>query len=218
MTINHRTSYHAFPVNLARGGTATQSSTYTDETAEQAIDGHPDSTCSETIIGRNPWWRLDLRDVYHVNRVVITNRFICCSSEINGAEIHIGNSLENDGNNNPICAVVSSIPAGESYTYYCGEMEGQYLNLLIAGENKILTMCEVEVYGKGRFVAKTMVKMQFISSADLSDPSVRNNLLKQLGTALDNRGLKNVTLQWSQLPKKEVKEVKNAKRCSEGHE
>ncbi|KAI7813792.1 I-FBPL [Triplophysa rosa] len=143
-------------INLARGGAATQSSTYTDETADKAIDGNPDKKCAETVIGNNPWWRLDLRDVYHVNKVVITNRFICCSSEINGAEIRIGKSLEKDGNNNPICAVVSYIPAGESYTYYCGEMEGQYVNLFIAGENKILTMCEVEVYGKGKSVILTL--------------------------------------------------------------
>lgn len=108
----HQYISYSFPVNLATGGAATQSSTYTDESADKAIDGDPDTTCTETVIGSNPWWRLDLGDVYHVNRVVITNTFICCSSEINGAEIHIGNSLENDGNNNPMWESLSVVLAG----------------------------------------------------------------------------------------------------------
>ncbi|KAL0189949.1 hypothetical protein M9458_017048, partial [Cirrhinus mrigala] len=92
---------------------------------------------------------LDLRDVYKISKVVITNRNDCCAEQINGAEIRIGNSLENNGNDNPICAVIPAIPAGESYNYSCGGMEGRYVNLIIPGDMKILTLCEVEVYGQG---------------------------------------------------------------------
>uniref|UniRef100_A0A8C1J2M5 Fucolectin tachylectin-4 pentraxin-1 domain-containing protein n=1 Tax=Cyprinus carpio TaxID=7962 RepID=A0A8C1J2M5_CYPCA len=126
----------------------TQSSTYGLWSAEHAIDFNPGltkswSACSSSNVQTNPWWRVDLSYIYRVSRVVITNRLDCCPERINGAEIRIGNSLENNGNNNPI------IPAGVSSTYICNDMEGRYVNLIIPGDSRILTLCEVEVYGEG---------------------------------------------------------------------
>ncbi|ROL29811.1 Fucolectin [Anabarilius grahami] len=138
---------------MAVDGTATQSSTYMvpseNWSAENAIDGNHDlqqlyTGCSSTPGETNPWWRLDLRHIYQVSKVVVTNRLDCCAQPINGAEIRIGNSLENNGNNNPICAVIPAIPAGESYNYSCDGMEGRYVNLIIPGDMK------VEVYGEGK--------------------------------------------------------------------
>ncbi|RXN31106.1 hypothetical protein ROHU_004832 [Labeo rohita] len=139
--------------NVAVDGAATQSSTFMSWFAEKAIDSNRGlqqyPLCSSTLNESNPWWRLDLRDVYKISKVVVTNRNDCCAEQINGAEIHIGNSLENNGSDNPICAVIPVIPAGESYNYSCGGMEGRYVNLIIPGDIKILTLCEVEVYGQG---------------------------------------------------------------------
>ncbi|XP_050958286.1 uncharacterized protein LOC127159520 [Labeo rohita] len=139
--------------NVAVDGAATQSSTFMSWFAEKAIDSNRGlqqyPLCSSTLNETNPWWRLDLRDVYKISKVVVTNRNDCCAEQINGAEIHIGNSLENNGSDNPICAVIPAIPAGESYNYSCGGMEGRYVNLIIPGDMKILTLCEVEVYGQG---------------------------------------------------------------------
>ncbi|XP_067266335.1 uncharacterized protein [Chanodichthys erythropterus] len=170
--------------NLAAGEAATQSSTSADWSAEKAIDGNRGlqqlyTGCSSTLNETNPWWRLDLRHVYRVSRVVITNRKDCCAERLNGAEIHIGNSLENNGSNNPICAVIPAIPAGESYSYSCNGMDGRYVNLIIPGDMKILALCEVEVYGDGPVLKRSFVKMQFNSRVDLTDPSMRENVLKQ---------------------------------------
>uniref|UniRef100_A0A8C1CTV4 Fucolectin tachylectin-4 pentraxin-1 domain-containing protein n=1 Tax=Cyprinus carpio carpio TaxID=630221 RepID=A0A8C1CTV4_CYPCA len=140
--------------NLASNGSTTQSSTSGDWFAERAIDGNRGlheqykGGCSSTLAETNPWWRLDLNNVYSVSRVVVTNRIDCCVEKINGSEIRIGNSLENNGNNNPICAVIPAIPAGESYSFSCGGMEGRYVNLIIPGDMKTLTLCEVEVFGE----------------------------------------------------------------------
>ncbi|XP_016112928.1 fucolectin-1-like [Sinocyclocheilus grahami] len=147
--------YVIFPGNLATGRTITQSSTIGTWLGQQAIDFNPgfiqpSSSCSSTDNQTNPWWRVDLSSVYRVSRVVITNRLDCCPEQIDGAEIHIGNSLENNGNNNPICAVISSIPAGVSSTYTCNGMDGRYVSLFIPGDSKILTLCEVEVYEEGK--------------------------------------------------------------------
>uniref|UniRef100_A0A671QTP1 Fucolectin tachylectin-4 pentraxin-1 domain-containing protein n=1 Tax=Sinocyclocheilus anshuiensis TaxID=1608454 RepID=A0A671QTP1_9TELE len=118
-------------------GATTQSSTITGWFAEKAIDSNR---------GLQQNTRLDLRDVYPISEVVITNRNDCCAEQINGAGIRIGNSLEINGNNNPICAVIPAIPAGESYSYSCAGIEGRYVNLIIPGDMKTLTLCEVEVY------------------------------------------------------------------------
>ncbi|KAG1956507.1 fucolectin [Pimephales promelas] len=154
LTISEVEVYGYLAGNLALDGAATQSSTSGDWFAGNAIDGNRGlqqlyTGCSSTLNQTNPWWRLDLRQIYTVSNVVFTNRNDCCAEQINGAEIRIGNSLENNGSNNPICAVIPAIPAGESYNYSCGGMEGRYVNLIIPGDMKTLTICELEVYGEG---------------------------------------------------------------------
>ncbi|XP_050969663.1 uncharacterized protein LOC127167579 [Labeo rohita] len=201
--------YVTLPVNLATEKNVTQSSTIGTWFAPQAIDSNPGfknpgSSCSSTNGQTNPWWRVDLRYIYRVSRVVVTNRLDCCPERINGAEIHIGNSLENNGNNNPICAVISSIPAGVSSMYPCNDMEGRYVNLFIPGDSRFLTLCEVEVYGEGPLLKNTFVKMKLKSSSSLSEPDLRVQLLSQLESALAQQGFSDVTLQWSQPPKQEV--------------
>ncbi|XP_026113674.1 uncharacterized protein LOC113092307 [Carassius auratus] len=201
--------YVIFPGNLATGKNVTQSSTFGSWISEQAIDFNPgftqpSSACSSTNVQTNPWWRVDLRYIYRISIVVITNRLDCCPERINGAEIRIGNSLENNGNNNPICTVISSIPAGVSSTYICNDIEGRYVNLIIPGDSRFLTLCEVEVYGEGPLLKRTFLKMKLKSSWSLSDPAVRVQLLSQLQSVLVQRGFSDVTLQWSQPPEQEV--------------
>ncbi|CAB1345496.1 unnamed protein product [Coregonus sp. 'balchen'] len=87
-------------------GVATQSSLYEDGNAHNAIDGNRESnykqgSCTHTTQETNPWWRVDVLDVYRVTAVTITNRGDCCPERLDGEKIHIGNSLENNGINNP---------------------------------------------------------------------------------------------------------------------
>uniref|UniRef100_A0A8C1PRX5 Fucolectin tachylectin-4 pentraxin-1 domain-containing protein n=1 Tax=Cyprinus carpio TaxID=7962 RepID=A0A8C1PRX5_CYPCA len=141
-----------FKRNLALGGKAVQSSTYSDLAAAQnAIDGNRQSmyvlgSCSHTNADRDPWWRVDLLDVYRVTRVSITNRGDCCEKRIEGVQIRIGNSLENNGNNSQLAATVGSIPLGNTKTFEFKPVKGRYVNLIVPGCNEYLTLCEVEVY------------------------------------------------------------------------
>ncbi|KAJ7985525.1 hypothetical protein DPEC_G00352960 [Dallia pectoralis] len=139
--------------NVALLGKATQSSLL-DHSAYNAIDGNRDSdvthgSCSHTAQELNPWWRLDLFNTYKVFSITITNiKDPIYSVRLNGAEIRIGNVLHVDnGNSNPRCAVISSIPAGLSSTFQCNGMEGRYINVVIPGRKEYLTLCEVEVNG-----------------------------------------------------------------------
>uniref|UniRef100_A0A8C2GXZ4 Fucolectin tachylectin-4 pentraxin-1 domain-containing protein n=1 Tax=Cyprinus carpio TaxID=7962 RepID=A0A8C2GXZ4_CYPCA len=150
--IQKQIKVYAFLLNfiVKLSGHAVQSSVLEYYRADRAVDGikhapGPASFCTHTNSETNPWWRLDLLDNYYIRTVIITNRADCCPERLDGAEIRIGNSLENNGNNNPICAVIASIPIGASHSYSCPDMEGRYMNIVVPG-NRYLTLCEVEVY------------------------------------------------------------------------
>ncbi|KAM7421537.1 hypothetical protein PAMA_015600 [Pampus argenteus] len=144
--------------NVALRGKATQSFCYRGSqdasgAASNAIDGNRESnylagSCSHTVQQTNPWWRVDLLDSYVVTSIIITNRGDSWPERINGAEIHIGNSLQQNGAANPVVAVISNIPAGRSFPIlFTKHVEGRYVTVVIPGRDKILTLCEVEVYG-----------------------------------------------------------------------
>uniref|UniRef100_A0A4W5QZB8 C-type lectin domain-containing protein n=1 Tax=Hucho hucho TaxID=62062 RepID=A0A4W5QZB8_9TELE len=136
--------------NLAMNGVATQSSLYGNRDASDAIDGKRNThyeSCTHTLKDSNPWWRVDLLNEYRITEVTLTNRGDCCPERLDGAEIRIGNSLENNGINNPRCAVISHIPAGEAHTFQCSGMHGRYVVVVIPGRSEWLTLCELEVYG-----------------------------------------------------------------------
>uniref|UniRef100_A0A8C2WEL5 Si:ch211-215k15.4 n=1 Tax=Cyclopterus lumpus TaxID=8103 RepID=A0A8C2WEL5_CYCLU len=137
--------------NLAHQGKATQSSLHSSGNAINAIDGNRASywnqaSCTHTKADLNPWWRLDLGTTHRVFSVNITNTIDSVPQRLNGAEILIGDSLENNGNNNPRCAVISSIPGGFTEDFQCNGMDGRYVNVVIPGRSEYLTLCEVEVY------------------------------------------------------------------------
>uniref|UniRef100_H3B360 Fucolectin tachylectin-4 pentraxin-1 domain-containing protein n=1 Tax=Latimeria chalumnae TaxID=7897 RepID=H3B360_LATCH len=140
-------------LNVALYGKADQSSVYHEEgMPEHAIDGNKNSnytikSCTHTIPETGPWWRVDLKKPHQISRVAITNRGDCCAERLEGAEVRIGNSLDNNGNNNPKCATVESPWAGSTETFCCYGMEGRYVNIVIPGREVSLTLCEVEVYG-----------------------------------------------------------------------
>ncbi|KAL6476263.1 hypothetical protein MHYP_G00147620 [Metynnis hypsauchen] len=138
--------------NLAAGAKAVQSSTVDGSgDAQNAVDGKRNTdyrrgSCSHTNYERDPWWRVELPAVYNVTSVTITNRGDCCGDRINGAQIRIGNSLKNNGNENKLVAVIHSLQTGATSTFSFSAAEGQFVNILLPGGGKILTLCEVEVW------------------------------------------------------------------------
>uniref|UniRef100_A0A8C5R052 Fucolectin tachylectin-4 pentraxin-1 domain-containing protein n=1 Tax=Leptobrachium leishanense TaxID=445787 RepID=A0A8C5R052_9ANUR len=140
-------------VNLALRGISSQSSTYDYlGAAENAIDGSSSTNylskhCSHTHLDIEPWWKLDLRKVYNVTRVKVTNRGDCCNERLNGAVIRIGLSPEHGGTLNSNCGTVSSIGLGETVSFNCDGMVGRYVTIVIPGETRSLSLCEVQVFG-----------------------------------------------------------------------
>ncbi|XP_056623955.1 fucolectin-like [Triplophysa dalaica] len=202
--------------NCAFTGTVTQSSTSSTWLALHAIDGvrhgpDPDilTYCSATTVQSNPWWRLDLLDIHDISTVIITARSDCCEDQTNGAEIRIGNSLENNGNNNPICAVTSGLLTGNTISYSCHGMVGQYVNVVMSGRTNHLVLCEVEVYGKVFHKRKSFLRLKFSSSVDVA--AERNEIIQQLQSGLGSH-ISDFKLYWTQLPKKEEEQEEDGGR------
>ncbi len=98
-----------FIENVALRGKATQSDRYvhTFGAAYNAIDGNRESTfeagsCIHSAEMTNPWWRVDLLESYIITSITITNRGDCCPERLNVLQIHIGNSLQDNGLKNPL--------------------------------------------------------------------------------------------------------------------
>ncbi|KAI4810554.1 hypothetical protein KUCAC02_013494 [Chaenocephalus aceratus] len=121
-----------------------------------AIDGSRDSkfddgskvmSCSVTNHESNPWWRLTLPKTHKVFSVKITNRYKF-HERLDGAEIRIGDSLVNNGADNPRFALITSMTASETAEFKVPNgMDGRYVYIGVPGREEYLTLCEVEVFG-----------------------------------------------------------------------
>uniref|UniRef100_A0A3Q0QSA1 Fucolectin tachylectin-4 pentraxin-1 domain-containing protein n=1 Tax=Amphilophus citrinellus TaxID=61819 RepID=A0A3Q0QSA1_AMPCI len=137
--------------NVALNKQAVQASVGWNGVPSRAVDGcnsgmWNDGCCSHTLGQQNPWWRVDLLAVYKVTAVTIINRQDHCSSCLYGAQILVGNSLVQNGNQNPMCGIIPSFPGTLTYTFQCNEMEGRYINVLLPGSLQYLMLCEVQVF------------------------------------------------------------------------
>ncbi|KAJ1134335.1 hypothetical protein NDU88_000787 [Pleurodeles waltl] len=181
-------------VNVAPQGYATQSTTFNFEGfAKNAISGdllsdYLSGHCSRTAYEVSPWWRVDLGQSYEVVSVAVTNRGDCCGEQLNGAEIRIGNSLENHGIDNPRCATIQSLGTGATQSYACSGMSGRYVTVVIPGRAEYLSLCEVQVFALPKWDQRLVLKATTLlqSKNDIFKcPWSRAQMLKQLSFLLD---------------------------------
>jgi len=100
-----------------------------------ALDGD-DGSCSQTSREISPWWRVDLEEP----RLVISVR-VLFAVDSGDFEIRVGNWPT--WQNNPVCAfqaMTASMRVG------C-QGEGRYLFVVLPGEGRSLSLCELEVTG-----------------------------------------------------------------------
>ena len=128
-----------------------QSSTFDGRASSLAVDGNinaVNASCTHTNWQADPWWRVDLLDPVQVVYLFIVNRWDCCSDRLHNFEIRIGNSLGNNGNSNPQCGGLHSLNNVQSKVIPCASpLIGRYINIIIPGPRKLLTLCEVQVHG-----------------------------------------------------------------------
>jgi len=151
-TASQLTSKGAFrhPPNLAVGKPAKQSTTYdTDKAADKAVDGmrsnQETSQCSHTNIGdASPWWTVELGKDHKISSVrIMTIGYSGDGVRINPFRIKIGNSY---------CTQTSGsrdwqLPPPETGDFTCSQpLVGSSVTIEVVGSNRILQLCEVEVY------------------------------------------------------------------------
>uniref|UniRef100_K7F5G6 Fucolectin tachylectin-4 pentraxin-1 domain-containing protein n=3 Tax=Pelodiscus sinensis TaxID=13735 RepID=K7F5G6_PELSI len=73
----------------------------------------------------------------------------CCGGKLKGAQIHVGDSLVNQGEDNPLCGTITDHRPGSLSTICCSGLEGRYVTIVIPGKTEHLTLCEVEVLSQG---------------------------------------------------------------------
>ncbi|XP_078503293.1 fucolectin-4-like [Lissotriton helveticus] len=118
--------------------------------AINAIDGNQNTnyqlgSCTHTGFDFRPWWRVDLLRKYKVSSITVTTRD-GAPERLKGAEVLIGNSLSNNGNNNDRCGIIAAIATGTTHTFLCNGMEGRYVNVVVRSRKEYLTLCEVQVF------------------------------------------------------------------------
>ncbi|XP_071593081.1 uncharacterized protein [Heliangelus exortis] len=139
--------------NVALGRPATQSSTLdVGSGAGKAVDGNRDGdwergSCSRTREEPEPWWRVDLGRRYRVYAVTITNPRGWRG--LKGAQVHVGDSLDEHGRRNPLCGTITEVGFGSLSTVCCSGALGRFVSILLPAREDSLVLCEVEVLQQG---------------------------------------------------------------------
>ncbi|XP_068677378.1 receptor-type tyrosine-protein phosphatase T-like isoform X4 [Montipora foliosa] len=144
--------YSTYTRNLALNQPAGQVSTAWGGVASRAVDGdtttnYASKTCTHTDYAKDAWWRVDLGAPVPVAEVVIVNRYCTpaekCAAFMDSFQIKIGNNTSTTTS----CGGTLSMVTGETKSFYCyPPIVGRYVSVVVPGDRKILTICEVEVY------------------------------------------------------------------------
>ena len=129
-----------------------QSSTHEGFGSWKANDGNTNGnwygqSCTCTAISSsNPWWRVDLGKTRTVTSVKLWNRADCCADRLQGFEVWIGDDASYSANSRCLTGGAALLTSPYDILVDCIGT-GRYLFVVLPGNNRILTLCEVEVYG-----------------------------------------------------------------------
>lgn len=148
--------------NLAPGGVASQVSTGFSGAASRANDGNTDgeyfsgASVAHTASSSEsqPWWEVDLGDVYTITEVVVWNRTDCCANRMTNFWIHVSDD--------PFPGGTGTLAASQAVANYSEQdtgfpspdrlftmppaTTGRYVRLQLNGNN-FLHAAEVQVFG-----------------------------------------------------------------------
>ncbi|XP_060606389.1 fibropellin-1-like isoform X5 [Ruditapes philippinarum] len=114
--------------------------------AEKANDGNNDGDlyhnhCQYSKYELNPWWEVDLLDVYCISKVDVQNRMDCCSDRAQNVEISVAVTY---GSWTVVTYQPGAMGPFRSFTF--GPVEAQYVRVTLRDIETWLHLCEVEVY------------------------------------------------------------------------
>ncbi|CAB3988800.1 Hypothetical predicted protein [Paramuricea clavata] len=88
----------------------------------------PEAHYASHSSAKDPFWRVDLLDLYLVTTVEIVTRVDGFFYQNGVMEVRVGNSLENEGNSNPLCGEPKDLSDLPRHVYRC-ELYGRYVNV-----------------------------------------------------------------------------------------
>ena len=148
--------------NVALGKSVRQSSVYGFGLPEVAIDGDRDGArgpwgANPSIIHTQrevqPWWEVDLADIYDLDTLRIYNRTDCCGNRlrdfyvlVSSSPFPTGATLDEMLANNAITAYHFPGVAGDTVSINLAGISGQFVRVQLSRED-ILNLAEIEVWG-----------------------------------------------------------------------
>lgn len=192
--------YSAGPL-VSRGRSTAQSSQHFRYGAQLAVDGSRNPTlalgsCSHTMQEESPWWRVALDSTMRVQAVVVTNRVDAYGDRLSGAQVRVSDDPAAEWQGIPQnrqCGEEFSLAAGESREVVCndGSIPGRFIFIVIPGPAKILSLCEVEVYG---VACDQQCYSEFVSRSQLHgsvsiDPGLQETQTNQFCHELSPTGM-----------------------------
>ncbi len=185
-------------INLALTKPTEQSTTSHGGVASRAVDGNVSGNWKDGSVthtkgspgSTNPWWKVDLGAVYPIGDIHIYNRTNCCSSRLNGAKVMVGSI---DSNTPSDYIEVATLNDTSEQIINAEGVEGQYVYIYLEGNNKILSLAEVEVYeGEKSFQAISLISPVLYDENDVTIyPNPLNsgqNIIVKFNSNLTTRG------------------------------
>lgn len=145
--------------NIALGKTSRQSSNYAAAAglSKSAVDGNTNGrwtnkSVTHTRPQSNPWWEVDLGQVYDIERIKIWNRTDCCRDRLRNFYIMASPTpiTANSTSQNLYIGSAQSF-GGQDFLSFSKKKKARYIRIFIQGSNKILSLAEVEVYQSAGF-------------------------------------------------------------------
>ena len=131
------------PINVAAGKTTSQSSTYSDSYDNLAVDSViAGSSGTETLPSDNPWWKVELGEIFSIDEITIFNRS-ASPEQLSGfvVEVHFQSIIVWTHTSNP-----AEIPPPESNLSLPANIFGDMVKIRLPGSSKILSLAEVQVF------------------------------------------------------------------------
>jgi hypothetical protein len=176
------------PINLARAGTASQSSTLSGSVASRAIDGNldgnwADGSVSHTNNDPHSWWEVNLGAVRSIGDIHIKNRTDCCADRILPFVILVSPNpiFDSDITASPPADGMTRIVIPATYPYLTDftvpvNRQGQYVRIGLLNQN-YLQLAEVEVFEAPNAAMGRTASQSSTSGAAVASRGVDNNVL-----------------------------------------
>ena len=186
--------------NLALGKDTRQSSVRSNGASRRAVDGGTNSiyaagTTTHTANEQEPWWEVDLGDIYGISEIDIWNRTDCCSARLSNfyilvSDIPFTSNILSDNLNDPnIISFFQGTTAGSPSTFPI-DVSGRYVRVQLQGLNT-LSITEFVVRQSCLSVSDNCDDNVTIVYDEIRGPGTCSYDLTRTWTATDNCGNSN---------------------------